>query len=157
MGKNIFLKAINSEKLISFDIDSYQYHETNLQDENLSHGYCDFYTLKDKSQKLVFIANINQGLYFFCDNLYNISDSSLQAELKYGIFSRHFTLKKFDKIILDITYQSVDIDSDIFLDFVDLLKINPNTKKLKMIERSIRFYNEHDKQKRYLIGMESID
>lgn len=157
MLNKIFLKAMTSDKIVSFDIDSSQYHETHLQDENLSHGYCDFYKLKDKSQKLVFIANINQELYFFCDNLYNISDNSLRAELKYGIFSRHFTLKKFGKVVLDITYQSVEIDSNIFLDFMDWLKISPNTKKLKMIERSIRFYNEHDKQKRYLIGMENID
>ncbi len=152
---NILLITFDKyRRLIQFNIDTFEWSWTNQKGSHLSNGYSDIYQLKDGSEKLVFIASFNSKLYFFYENLFDISDTSLTADLKCGLFTSHFILRKNSNILVDIKYRSVEIDADIFFDFVELLSMKNNERKKKRINRLIRFYNEHDSQKRMDIGRE---
>lgn len=125
--------------IIEFDLDSYEWSIKKSSNAHIN-GYGDFYDINGV-EKLVIILGWGNTIYFFCDSLIDLAQDNLSASIHSKWFLKNkFVLRSGGGVLINVTYKKTEIESDIFMDVVDYLKIKPFEERLKKITRMVNYY-----------------
>ena len=149
-NEHVILTSLAGERqLFYLNILTGAYSKSSISNKDQSaNGYSETYKIDGKI-KIAAIFSFNESLALFYDKPIMLNQKGLKASIKSGgFFKSRFELKLNDEVILDFKYWSPDVQTDVFYDIVDYLKIEPFDKRVKEMHEMSQYFLVEDKAKR---------